>query len=67
MSSDQKVFDFLAVTTAAPPAGSVRVGRYLAKERRRRAAQVKIVESTVALWNRFAEETGSFADDHPTL
>jgi hypothetical protein len=26
-----------------------------------------VVESTVALWNQFAAETGSFANDHPTL
>jgi antitoxin CcdA len=40
---------------------------YLAKERQRRTAQGKIVESTVALWNQFADEAGSFADDHSTL
>jgi antitoxin CcdA len=43
------------------------LAEYLAKERHRRAAQVKIVDSTVALWNQFADETGSFADDHSTL
>lgn len=40
---------------------------YLARERQRRAAQAKIVESTVALWNQFSDDTGSFADDHSTL
>jgi antitoxin CcdA len=40
---------------------------YLVKERQRRAAQAKVVESTVALWNQFAEDHGSFADDHSTL
>jgi antitoxin CcdA len=43
------------------------LAEYLAKERQRRAAQAKIVESTVALWNKFADENGSFADDHSTL
>jgi antitoxin CcdA len=43
------------------------LAEYLAKERQRRAAQVKIVESTVALWNQFGDENGSFADDHSTL
>lgn len=40
---------------------------YLAKERQRRAVQVEIVKSTVALWNQFDDEHGSFADDHSTL
>jgi antitoxin CcdA len=43
------------------------LAEYLAKERQRRAAQAKVVESTVALWNKFAEDHGSFADDHSTL
>ena len=43
------------------------LAEYLARERQRRAAQARIIESTVALWNQFAEETGSFADDHSTL
>jgi hypothetical protein len=43
------------------------LAEYLARERQRRAAQVKIIESTVAMWNQFAEESGSFADDHSTL
>jgi hypothetical protein len=40
---------------------------HLGKERQRRVAQAKIVESTVALWNQFGDENGSFADDHSTL
>ena len=40
---------------------------YLMKERQRRAAHAKVIESTVALWNQFAEDHGSFADDHSTL
>ena len=43
------------------------LAEYLARERQRRAALVTIVESTVALWNQFADENGSFADDHSTL
>jgi antitoxin CcdA len=43
------------------------LARYLAEERQRRAAQTAMVESTVALWNQFGAESGSFADDHSTL
>ena len=43
------------------------LAEYLARKRQQRAAQVKVVESTVAMWNQFADENGSFADDHSTL
>ena len=43
------------------------LAEYLVKERQRRAARAQVVESTVALWNQFAEDHGSFADDHSTL
>ena len=43
------------------------LAEYLARKRQERAAQVKVVESTVAMWNQFADENGSFADDHSTL
>jgi antitoxin CcdA len=43
------------------------LAEYLMRETQRRAAQAKVVESTVALWNKFAEDHGSFADDHSTL
>jgi antitoxin CcdA len=43
------------------------LAEYLSRERQRRAAQVEIVKSTVALWNEFDTENGSFADDHSTL
>jgi len=43
------------------------LAEYLLRERNRMAARAKIVESTVALWNRFADDNGSFADDHSTL
>jgi post-segregation antitoxin (ccd killing protein) len=40
---------------------------YLAHEKQRRAAEADAVRETVAMWNRFAERFGSFADDHSTL
>jgi antitoxin CcdA len=43
------------------------LAEYLVKEKQRQAAQARVVESTVALWNQFAEDHGSFADDHSTL
>lgn len=43
------------------------LAEYLARKRQERAAQVKVIESTVAMWNEFADENGSFADDHSTL
>lgn len=43
------------------------LAEYLLRERQRRAAQAKVVESTVAMWNQFADDNGSFADDHSTL
>lgn len=43
------------------------LAEYLARKRQERAAQINIVASTVALWNQFDDENGSFADDHSTL
>jgi antitoxin CcdA len=43
------------------------LAEYLLRERQRRAAEEKVVESTVALRNQFAEDNRSFADDHSTL
>lgn len=43
------------------------LAEYLVRERQRRAVQAKVVESTVALWNQFAEDRGSYADDHSAL
>ena len=40
---------------------------FVAEERQRRAAQTQIVQATVETWNRFADEHGSFADEHSTL
>ena len=43
------------------------LAEYLVRERQRLATKAKIVESTVVLWNQFADDAGSFADDHSTL
>lgn len=40
---------------------------YVAEEQQRRAAEADVVRKTVATWNRFADEQGSFADEHSTL
>jgi post-segregation antitoxin (ccd killing protein) len=39
----------------------------VAEEKQRRAADAELVRATVATWNRFADEHGSFADEHSTL
>jgi antitoxin CcdA len=43
------------------------LAEYLARKRQERAARLSVVNSTVAMWNQFADEHGSFADDHSTL
>jgi antitoxin CcdA len=43
------------------------LAEYLKKESERRAARAEVVASTVALWNQFADDHGSFADEHSTL
>jgi antitoxin CcdA len=43
------------------------LAEYLARKRQERAAKVNVVESTVAMWNQFADDHGSFADEHSTL
>lgn len=40
---------------------------YIAQEKQRRAAEEDTVRETVATWNRFAKDIGSFADEHSTL
>jgi antitoxin CcdA len=40
---------------------------FVAEEKQRRAAEAQLVEATVGVWNRFADEQGSFADAHSTL
>ncbi len=43
------------------------LGEYVAQEKQRRATQADNVRETVAIWNRFAKERGSFSDEHFTL
>ncbi len=43
------------------------LAEYLLQEKQRRAAEADAVRETVAVWSRFAERVGSFADDHSTL
>ncbi len=40
---------------------------FVEEEKQRRAAEERLVQATVGMWNRFAEEHGSFADTHSTL
>ncbi|HVO27552.1 MAG TPA: type II toxin-antitoxin system CcdA family antitoxin [Candidatus Margulisiibacteriota bacterium] len=40
---------------------------YVAREQGERLAKSKAVAATVATWNEFADEHGSFADEHSTL
>ena len=40
---------------------------YVAREQGARLAKSKAVAGTVATWNKFADERGSFADEHSTL
>jgi antitoxin CcdA len=40
---------------------------YVAREQGERPAKSKAVATTVATWNEFADEHGSFADEHSTL
>ena len=40
---------------------------HLARERQRHAAQAEVARATVSTWTNFAENHGSFADEHSTL
>ena len=40
---------------------------FLADQARRRSREAESVKRTIATWNRFAEQHGSFADEHSTL
>ena len=40
---------------------------FVDRERQRRATEVQLGRATAAVWNRFEEEIGSFADEHSTL
>ena len=39
----------------------------VAKEESRQTAKAKAAQASVAVWNEFAAEHGSFADEHSTL
>ena len=43
------------------------LAEYVTEEKQRRAAEADMVRETVAIWNRFADEGASFADEHSTL
>jgi antitoxin CcdA len=40
---------------------------YVLRVQQKRAAAADVVRETVATWNRFADNVGSFADEHSTL
>jgi antitoxin CcdA len=40
---------------------------FVAREQGERLAKSKAVEATVTTWNEFADEHGSYADEHSTL
>jgi len=40
---------------------------FLAEQAQRRSRETELVKRTIATWNRFAEQHGSFADEHSTL
>jgi antitoxin CcdA len=40
---------------------------FVGKQQRERLARAKAVEATVALWNQFNADKGSFADEYSTL
>lgn len=43
------------------------LAEFVREERKRRASEAAALRATVAMWNRFADEVGSFADEHSTL
>lgn len=43
------------------------LAEYVADAERARAARADCVREAMATWNRFADEHGSFADEHTTL
>lgn len=43
------------------------LAEYVAREQSERLAKSKAVAETMAAWNDFADEHGSFADEHSTL
>jgi antitoxin CcdA len=43
------------------------LAEYVAREQAERMAKSEAVAATMASWNEFADEHGSFADEHSTL
>jgi antitoxin CcdA len=43
------------------------LAEYVAREDRERMEKLNLVKTTVAVWNKFSSEHGSFSDDHSTL
>jgi antitoxin CcdA len=43
------------------------LAEFVSRERRVRLARSKAVEDSIALWNKFNEERGSFADEYSSL
>jgi antitoxin CcdA len=40
---------------------------YVGRERKERLEKSKVIEATMALWNQFNDESGSFADEYSSL
>lgn len=40
---------------------------YIVREQLNHAQRTRMIESTVAMWNKFNDENGSFADEYSTL
>jgi antitoxin CcdA len=40
---------------------------FLAEQAQRRSREAESVKATIATWNRFAEQHGSYAEEHSTL
>ncbi len=43
------------------------LAEFLVTKKQERAAKLQMVEATIAMWNQFADDGESFADDHSTL
>ncbi len=43
------------------------LAEFVVRESRERLAKAKVVEATVAVWNRFYSDSGSIADEYSSL
>jgi antitoxin CcdA len=43
------------------------LSEFVERERRERMSKAKVVEATIAAWNRFNEKSGSIADEYSSL